>query len=393
MKQQKVYQLLAVIFALLPVLPVYGLEDRSFHKILSTRVCFSDSPSDFKVVLAPTQDEKAYVSKMESMVNAQYVDWLAMIAKRQRINDRDLRLLRHITIKVSSSHNSLGSIRGAELVIDEGNLVVGYAMAYSWAKAWQQKVSARALNLWSDYFFDSIIQGDPIVYVDGTNEFIKFINSQGGLDEELRRVFLQTLRSWIALTIFHEAAHHLLDHDKQWRTRFPNIDSTNMSAWRDEEFKFSRALEIDADRKALELYIVGAGYDPRQVLVSWTTWQVARREALRNFVVFPTHPDPVERGTTLVRNLASLLGIPDDVRDPLISLIVGFGKGISERLRHNGRLQPVPTIFFESPQGISSEPPLGLSPNMQRYYGRTTQLQILKERFDAGLDEPAQIDR
>lgn len=333
-------------------------------------LCFSDTAAAFRVVLPPSSGEQAFVSKMQEMVRKKYHEWITRMAQRGNIPSREIQALQQISIHVRFARNSLGSIAGTTMTIDEGNLLVGYALAYATAKIEHQQVSLDVFNVWHDYFLDSVVAEDPLVHVDGAAAFHTFILSSGGLDQALRETFIAHLNSWLALTVLHEAAHFLLGHDDRWRHTFPELRGAPVDTWSPHHFAFSHALELEADTKALDLYMVGAGYHPGAAIPSWIEWQVVRREALRRrpLVIYPTHPEPEERATALLAHVAELCELPHDDREKLINAARRVLQQLTRDIQA-GVLRPVPQMRGQRPPSVT--------PNLERFFLRDTQLRLL----------------
>ena len=114
----------------------------------------------------------------------------------------------------------------------------------------------------------------------GSREFREFIRSTGGLNEKLRDTFLINLSPWLAITIFHEVAHVLLNHASIMLGRFPTLAQRPHSIWTSAEYKLSRELELEADKGALDLYMNEAGFDAGRGLTGWIRWLVMRAEVI-----------------------------------------------------------------------------------------------------------------
>jgi len=344
-----------------------------------SEACFSDSSAQFRVVLSPVSGEKEYVEKSQNVVRSQYHQWITRIAQRGNLSPKEFKLLQQIRIEVRFDRNSLGSIVGTNMTIDEGNLLVGYAFAYATAKVTLKQVSAESYTTWHDYFLDSIVGGDPIVYVDGAENFQKFWMSAGGLDQALRETFLATFYSWIALTVLHEAAHALLGHPNRWRQTFPEISGVPVDMWKPQHFAFSRTLELEADKKAVDLYRE-AGYTPTSnAISSWITWQLARREALSkpHIVIYPTHPEPEERAASLLMHIGKLDELPPSEREEhmdYINTTSAYIRGYTQKIRA-GLLQPLPNM--------RGKRPAGMTPSLQRHMLRDLQLRLFAEKYAA----------
>ena len=345
----------------------------AFSEGRPNRACHSATAVPFRVELPPTSNEQQYVEKMKLFVRNQFVHWVERIEQRAKLPKEEVHRLKDLRIDVRFDRNSIGSVRGDDVTLDEGNLLVGYAWSYATAKFERGLVNERQFLTWRDFFIDSIMMGDPIVYVDGQGRYIDFIDAAGGIDVELRERFLAKLNPWIALTIMHEAAHVVLGHGDHWQRKYPTLRSPEEQGWSHEHFTLSRQFELEADKKALQLYMVGAGFDPGPALESWAEWQLVRREAIRyrKLDVFPTHPEPEQRVPDAVEAYATIMGTSGEDGRKLSSALHSSVSALRDRIRKKVPLREVPRL-----RGAR---PVAVSPNRERFELRDMQLRVLAD--------------
>jgi len=180
--------------------------------------------------------------------------------------------------------------------------------------------------------------------------------------------------------VLHEAAHFLLGHDDCWRQTFPELRGAPLHTWSPPHFAFSRALELEADKKALDLYMEGAGYNLGPTISSWMEWQVARREALRKrpLVMYPTHPEPEERATVLLTHVVELRKLQHDDREKLINATRSLLQQLTQKIRA-GLLRPVPRMRGQRPPSVT--------PNLERFLLRDAQLRLLAASYTKSRSE------
>jgi hypothetical protein len=326
--------------------------------------CFAETETPVKIYLPPVTKEKEYVDKMTGLLNDKFKQWVSRIKNRNKLNSDDIKLLEKIKISVNQGHNTIGNCQGTQIFIDEGNLLVAYDMCYASAMLMQHKISINKFNIWHDYLFDAIVEDDPIPYVSGVTDFDNFIFSNGGLNDQLQDEFVGQLNSWIGLILLHEASHILLHHADQWSQHFPHLDYNHKNTWTAENFAFSRKLELQADSKALDLYMNGAGYDPGPVLSSYVEWWLIRKIYInqKGLITFPTHPEMTERLKSLFTSYFNIVG---GSAHETIDQINKFTNAYENKMAA-GHLREVPVLDGNRPAGITA--------NMERFMIRDTQL-------------------
>jgi hypothetical protein len=327
-------------------------------------ICLSDCDVPVEILLPPVMKEAEFVTKMNRMVNDKFQKWLKRLGDSASISRTDLQRLKAISISVKPERNTLGSCDGKTIYIDEGNLLVAYDMCYAAASLDRDNSIGDQFNKWHDYLIDAIVQKDPITYINGYQDFNDFIFSNGGLDIELQNEFVGLLNSWIALIVFHEIGHLMLNHLDRWNKRFPHLSFTEKGSWNDAQLAFSRRLELEADSFSIALYVGKLHFDVGPVLSSYIDWQLARDIALKKsgFVIFPTHPSPEQRSCHLLNIYCATV---KEEYAGLCDKISAYIDGYRQKIKDGPLIEVPPMTGVRPPE---------LSINFERFLVRDNQL-------------------
>jgi hypothetical protein len=343
-------------------------------------VCQSDVNEEFRVMVFGPKKEAAFTNKMNQLVRRHLSRWTDIIRDKGNLTAAKLSRIGSIDIAVRPSRNMLGYAAGSSVTLDEGNLLIGYAVSYANTLFEFGKVTMKEYDLWYQYFIDSIVDGDPIVYPLGTQDFMHFIRSTGGLDDTVSSSFIANLNPWIAMTVFHEVAHVVLNHGSRLQDRFPTLAQRHVSQWTPEEFEFNRKLEREADKEALDLYMSQAGFDPSRGLVYWVLWPILRREAIthiRRRAVYPTHPEPRERATEVMSYFLELTGSDRKAQNDYSGHLDELIRDLTRRIREGRR--PIDHIPIEVPPGTPE--------SLRRFFKRDCHLRQLPRLRDARAEK------
>ncbi len=275
-------------------------------------------------------------------------------------------------VNIGSAHNGLGGVDVYQnlIVIDEAYFRIGLAASYSFAvlRSSGMKVVGQ-YNVWNDYFVDSIVQEDPMVYIDGSTCF--GLHPSGTADP-LEALVRQEMTGWIAFVVLHEASHLLLGHEEAFQKHYLSLIDKPKSEWPAAALELSRQNEFAADKLAIKLMYEVSDIDISTSLADLGTFFQARDGALKKRgVTYQTHPDPIARTIALVDDIFVAQKKPESGKQA-IQDSVRTNLGAIRDHEANRLLRPVGHMRGTRPADITE--------NSERFLLRDAQLTLDTQR-------------
>lgn len=248
-----------------------------------------------------------YADGFQGAVSARGVQirWESLLdsLKNSKLFDRYGANLRKIEIEVRPGPGT-GSRAGRDcIVIDDGHLRAAALFAYAVARLVTDQRIERCFAIWFDNLIDALVEGDPVVHLDGGySKLLSGLHTGHAARDDLATTFREINFGWIAFLLAHEAAHILLDHGEKITKAYPGLPDDPLE-WPRQAAQLTQRFELEADETAVRLCEDAQKFS-YPAIAALCQWQMVRHVALaaRAGATIPeTHPTPDQRLTHVLR--------------------------------------------------------------------------------------------
>jgi hypothetical protein len=230
-------------------------------------------------------------------------DQLRAQLKGKRVGALDLGRLAGIEVVFEPGPGIETRAGTGRIVIADGHIRAVSLFAHALAKLEAIQQLTNCYAQWFRFFIDAIVAGDPVIpFGRGYSDTLRTLNTPNIQRSPQVGNFRDIVIGFTAFLLAHEAAHILHDHASL-------LSAASCSKRSDDVLALSRALELEADKTAIDLlmaadwFIVG-GFS------AWQQWLTVRTVAVAalagaDYRVGTTHPAPVERFRAALSHVAT----------------------------------------------------------------------------------------